>query len=101
MFDSPHKVITSSLTNITDFRDTRSETKWFPTTEHYTKINFDATIDASNHKMGIGLLARNWKGEVMLPICLGLNFCGSSALAESYALTKATEICLEFNLQNC
>lgn len=36
----------------------------------------------------------------MFSLCSRLSFCGLPALAESYALKRATELCIDFNTRN-
>lgn len=45
--------------------ESRMLTKWQKPVEGIIKVNFDAALDVENKKLGIGLIARNYRGEVL------------------------------------
>lgn len=78
----------------------RSSTVWSPPSEGVIKVNFDATIDEVNQKLGIGLIAINHMGEVMFTTCVGRHFVDHVSLVEGYALWRGIEICMDLNIKN-
>lgn len=112
-FDSPNKVVQKALLNLKNFKDvddaivepqtqgicTRRGVKWMPSTTDFTKVNFDAAIDQAEKKMGIGVVGRNFKGELLFSVYAVKMFIGPVDLAEANALWRAMEICSDLNNQ--
>lgn len=49
--------------------------------------------------MAIGVVGRNFKGELLFSICVVKMFIGPINLAEANALWRAMEICSDLNIQ--
>ncbi|KAF5447224.1 hypothetical protein F2P56_032792 [Juglans regia] len=113
-FDSPSKVIQIALSNLKIFQkpedvneqnrevnsQRRRDAKWLLPGEGVTKINFDATIDKINSRLGMGIVARNHKGELLLSMCVSKEFIGSPELVEASALWRDMELVVELNIKN-
>ncbi|XP_041004152.1 uncharacterized protein LOC121249517 [Juglans microcarpa x Juglans regia] len=78
---------------------TRRDVKWMPPIADFTKVNFDAAIDQAEKKMGIGVVGRNFKGELLFSVYAVKMFIGPVDLAEANALWRAMEICSDLNIQ--
>ncbi|KAF5458729.1 hypothetical protein F2P56_022739 [Juglans regia] len=110
-FDSPSKVITATISSLRSYQEARVEgnqnnglnsqrrkdTKSKPLDEGVTKVNFDATIDKTNNRVGMGIEARKYKGELLLSICASKMFSGISDLAEATVLWRAMDLVAELN----
>ncbi|XP_042958077.1 uncharacterized protein LOC122293606 [Carya illinoinensis] len=59
------------------------------------KFNWDAAIDATNKRVGIGVIVRDSEGEILACMCLRMNNLLKPACAEAYALRRAMFFCLE------
>lgn len=44
----------------------RNNSRWSPPEQGVTKINVDATIKTNDDKVGLGVVARDWEGKVLL-----------------------------------
>lgn len=75
------------------------EQQWRPPGENYLKANWNATLDVKSRKMGIGVIIKNEKGEVIATCCDSRDYVNQLALAECLALRKAMGFCrdLSFN----
>lgn len=110
-FNSLNKIVQNALLSLKAFQEAdedkgehqiqgsskRREVKWMPPTGEITKINFDATMNKVEQKMGISLVARNFRGEMTLRAAK--KFDGIVELAEAFALWRAMEICSELQIQ--
>ncbi|KAF5476041.1 hypothetical protein F2P56_007786 [Juglans regia] len=113
-FDSPSKVIAAAISGLKCFQESRLEgnqtkgvniqrrkdTKWKPPDEGVTKVNFDAAIDKPNNKVGLGIVARNYEGELLFSLCASKMFSGSSDLAEAITLWRAMDLVVELDGRN-
>ncbi|XP_035544636.1 uncharacterized protein LOC118348020 [Juglans regia] len=72
---------------------------WNPLDVDWFKANWDAALDVKQRKVGLGVVIRNDKGEVMAACCESKSFVDQPAIAEGWALRKAMELCedLRFN----
>ncbi|XP_042964599.1 uncharacterized protein LOC122298811 [Carya illinoinensis] len=112
-FESPRKVLTAAMTSLQNFQgaraalnqlkgpnvQTRKDTKWKPTDEGVSKVNFDAAIDKNNYKLGLGIVARNHVGEVLFTLSSSKLFSGNSDMAKAAALWRAMELVLELDVR--
>ncbi|KAF5470133.1 hypothetical protein F2P56_010667 [Juglans regia] len=78
----------------------RKDTKWKPPDEGVTKVNFDTAIDKPNNKVGLGIVARNYKGELLFSLCASKMFSGNSDLAEAITLWRAMDLVVELDDRN-
>ncbi|XP_041025335.1 uncharacterized protein LOC121265715 [Juglans microcarpa x Juglans regia] len=59
------------------------------------KLNFDATVDVKNRRIGIGIIIRDCHGDVLVAVCLRKDNLVSPFIAECFALKISIELCLE------
>ncbi|KAF5449835.1 hypothetical protein F2P56_030240 [Juglans regia] len=73
--------------------------KWKPPNVNCLKANWDAALDVKLRRVGLGVIIRNNKGEVMATGCDSKSYVEQPAIAEGWALSKAMELCkdLSFN----
>jgi ribonuclease HI len=64
------------------------------------KVNWDAAIDISGKRMGMGIIARDHEGYVLASMCSIKQFIVDPAVAEAYAALKAVEFCCDLGLWN-
>lgn len=57
-------------------------------------------LDVVNQKLGIGLIARNCRGEILSSLCFGKSFSGIYALVECCALCRAVNLCRDLNIKD-
>ncbi|KAF5465429.1 hypothetical protein F2P56_015440 [Juglans regia] len=68
---------------------------WRKPGESWLKVNFDATIDSKNQKVGVGVIIRDHNGEQMAA-CSEPNLLLSQPLiAEAAAMRKTIELCTD------
>ncbi|XP_042964743.1 uncharacterized protein LOC122298967 [Carya illinoinensis] len=79
---------------------TRKNTKWMPPDEGISKVNFDAAIDKTNYRLGLGIAGRNHVGEVLFSFSSSKLFSGSSDMGEAAALWRAIELVMELDVRN-
>ncbi|KAF5481803.1 hypothetical protein F2P56_002425 [Juglans regia] len=72
--------------------------KWQKPDVNEVKANWDAATDMEAKRMGMGIVIRDEEGEVLVFICDVRKHVVDPALAESWALWKALEICNELAL---
>jgi hypothetical protein len=51
--------------------------------EGYIKLNWDTSIDTGGKRMGMGIVARNYEGNVIATFCDSKPFITDSAIAEA------------------
>ncbi|XP_042972768.1 uncharacterized protein LOC122304571 [Carya illinoinensis] len=73
--------------------------RWEKPERGYVKVNWDASMDLKGQRMGIGIMIRDEQGEAMVTMCDQKPNVIEVAVAESIALRKTVEICLELNIQ--
>ncbi|KAF5459301.1 hypothetical protein F2P56_023259 [Juglans regia] len=110
-FVSPSKVITAAISSLNSYQEARVEenqnkglnsqrrkdTEWKPPDEGVTKVNFDAAIDKTNNRVGMGIVAKTYKGELLLSFCASKMFSGISSLAETTVLWRAMDLVVKLN----
>ncbi|XP_040998224.1 uncharacterized protein LOC121244278 [Juglans microcarpa x Juglans regia] len=67
--------------------------KWKKPGVFKVKANWDAALDMEAKRMGMGIVIRDEEGEVLVSVCDVRNHVDHPAIAESWALWKALEIC--------
>ncbi|KAF5481089.1 hypothetical protein F2P56_001774 [Juglans regia] len=93
----------SSILKITEIRQQANTGdvvhSWSPPSVNWFKANWDAALDVKQRKVGLGVVIKNDRGEVMAACCESKNFVEQPAIAEGWALRKAMELCedLKFN----
>lgn len=63
------------------------------------KVNFDAVVDEAKQKVGIGVIIRDWQGQIMASTCFQKNSMNQPVIAESMALWKVVEFCFDLGLK--
>ncbi|XP_041017938.1 uncharacterized protein LOC121260160 [Juglans microcarpa x Juglans regia] len=66
----------------------------------FVKANWDAALNLRTKRMGIGIIVRDEGGEVLVIVCVQKKYVSQVALAESYTLWKAIEICNDLDIRN-
>ncbi|KAF5461785.1 hypothetical protein F2P56_017856 [Juglans regia] len=74
------------------------QNKWKKPDAFKVKADWDAALDMEAKRMGMGVVIRDEEGEVLVSVCDVRNHVDHPALAESWALWKALEICNELAL---
>lgn len=67
--------------------------KWIPPVNGKVKMNWDATVNVSKKKMGIGIVIRDDMGEVLACLSSSRGFISQPIIAECWALSRAMEFC--------
>lgn len=52
----------------------KANTRWQKPGQYVVKINWDATMDVKKKKVGFGIIARDFEGEVMASLCARYNY---------------------------
>ncbi|XP_042969115.1 uncharacterized protein LOC122301804 [Carya illinoinensis] len=73
----------------------RSYARWKKPDVLVCKFNWDAAIDATKKRVGVGIIVRDSDGEILACLCLSVNYLLKPACAEAYALRRAMFFCLE------
>lgn len=72
---------------------------WKKPRESYVKANWDASLNQKERKMGLGVIIRDEEGEVLVVVEGQQSNVDQPAVAESYALWKAMEVCRDLNME--
>jgi ribonuclease HI len=59
------------------------------------KANWDASVDLTLQRMGVGLIVRDGEGSVLAAMCTSVDFIIDPTVAEAMALWKAVSCCLD------
>jgi hypothetical protein len=59
------------------------------------KINWDASIDSRNKRVGLGVIARDCRGVFLAAFSQQLNYDVSPVIAEALAAVHAVVFCIE------
>ncbi|XP_041020422.1 uncharacterized protein LOC121262053 [Juglans microcarpa x Juglans regia] len=105
-FTSPGQVISAAREQIREFKLAQTvveksclsrtigrQMRWKKPNRGQVKVNWDATIDQKQKKMGIGVVIRDEMGEALTTCCDQKKHVQHSAIAECMALWKAMELC--------
>lgn len=57
------------------------------------KVNWDAALDLNNKKMGVGIIGRDYLGQVLAVFCDTEPFIQEPVVAEAWAAWRAVELC--------
>ncbi|XP_035547305.1 uncharacterized protein LOC118348876 [Juglans regia] len=69
--------------------------QWKKPKDGWLKANFDAAIDEQNCVVGLGIIIRNSKGEVMAAYSEPQRMKAKAVLVEAIALRRTIEVCKE------
>ncbi|XP_041025315.1 uncharacterized protein LOC121265693 [Juglans microcarpa x Juglans regia] len=72
--------------------------KWRKPAEGIFKANFDAAIDAQKKLLGLGIIIRDWEGQIEAACSDQVQLVSDSAMAESLALRKTVQLCYDLGL---
>ncbi|KAG6627966.1 hypothetical protein CIPAW_15G166300 [Carya illinoinensis] len=111
-FCSPTSVMKRALISLMDFQQVQNEgnsgekkkniakeaTTWQKLEEPYVKLNFDAAVEQREKRVGIGVVMRDFIGEVLLSLSAKIMHVASPFMAECKALDRALELCKELGL---
>ncbi|XP_042939495.1 uncharacterized protein LOC122274525 [Carya illinoinensis] len=78
----------------------RQGCKWKAPIGECIKVNWDASINKKDERVGIGVVVRDGRGEVMVSLCYSNEGCCSPVVAELRALWRAMKLCAELNFEN-
>lgn len=62
-------------------------------------INWDASFDNMEKKMGMVVKARNYQGKVLATMCTTMSFIIDPTIVEALAAWKAVELCKDLEIQ--
>ncbi|XP_042974763.1 uncharacterized protein LOC122306401 [Carya illinoinensis] len=73
-------------------------TVWKPPSQDYLKVNVDAAVDSKRGKVGIGIVVRDFRGEVHVIVAAPRQLTRNASVAESLAMLRAILLCSELGL---
>ncbi|KAF5468840.1 hypothetical protein F2P56_012956 [Juglans regia] len=112
MVNSPLALVKSALTDVEVFHESRlrltyvadrllpqiNAVEWRPPVDPFYKLNFDAAFDSEKRLMGIGIVVRSSRGEVLAVVSAPKSHVCSAFSAECYALLRSIKLCQELCL---
>ncbi|KAF5451398.1 hypothetical protein F2P56_026510 [Juglans regia] len=112
IFNSPLVLVKSALNDVEVFHESHlrltydaaslpqqiTEVEWRPPTDPFYKLNFDAAFDSEKRLMGIGIVVRNSRGEVLVVVSAPKSHICSAFSAKCYALLRSIKLCQELCL---
>ncbi|XP_042992296.1 uncharacterized protein LOC122318762 [Carya illinoinensis] len=78
----------------------RRDVRWNRPKELSVKANWDAAVDKKERNVGIGVVIRDEEGEILVATREHMSYVTDGAIAESFALRKAMEVCRDLNFNN-
>ncbi|XP_042972999.1 uncharacterized protein LOC122304801 [Carya illinoinensis] len=109
-FGSPSAVVKQAETTLEEFQlaqrgdqkgkgcpVARRRVKWKAPGDEVVKVNWDAGVNLKEERIGIGVVIRDDKGEVLVALCSSRGVCCSPVVAELHALWRAMKLCAELN----
>ncbi|XP_042969143.1 uncharacterized protein LOC122301839 [Carya illinoinensis] len=108
-FVHPSLLVNQASQSLTDYRTAQENWKtkaqihsqasvWSPPPSGVTKINWDAAVDSPNNRIGIGLVARDQVGNVMISKKLSISCLPEPLLAEAIGAFHAVSLAKEMGL---
>ncbi|GLT53434.1 hypothetical protein SLA2020_267040 [Shorea laevis] len=106
----PHTVVGQALEHLEAFQQATSRQRpqvvtdsptihrWQAPPKGFVKINWDAAVDLVNHRMGIGVIARDPTGEVVAMMFAPRSHIIVPEIAEAVVALKAVTFCRELGL---
>jgi hypothetical protein len=74
--------------------------KWQAPPEGFLKINWDASLDVSRKRMGMGIAIRDYRGKLLVAYCATREFITDPATAEALTAWQAAQLSHRLGLQN-
>lgn len=112
-FTGPKRVIRKAIEDFEVYREAQEtscgqksstvrtetrEVRWKKPEVGEVKVNWDAAFNQKTMKMGVGIVIRDEKGEVLVSLSMPKSNVCSPIVAEIYALWRAVELCNELRL---
>jgi hypothetical protein len=72
---------------------------WRRPPEGVVKVNWDAALDKDTKMMGVGVIVRDERGDVLATLCTTIPFVTDPTIAEAIAAWKAVELGCELGFQ--
>ncbi|XP_042966548.1 uncharacterized protein LOC122300136 [Carya illinoinensis] len=72
---------------------------WKPPPNNFYKINWDAAVDHKKCRVGVGVIVRNWEGQVMGTMRTNNSLFPDPHLAEAYGALQAVSLGTELGLR--
>jgi hypothetical protein len=85
----------SSLGGETRKERVREQICWQPPYEDIIKINWDAALDSCNKRVGLGIIAKDYRGGFLAAINKSLSCDVSPVFAEALAAVHVVMFCME------
>jgi ribonuclease HI len=76
----------------------QGNTRWRKPPRGFMKFNWDASVDHSGKRMGVGLIARDDKGEFCAAVVSSMPFICDPKVAEAMAAWRAFVLCEEIGV---
>ncbi|XP_042939537.1 uncharacterized protein LOC122274574 [Carya illinoinensis] len=73
-------------------------TVWKPPSHDYLKVNVDAAVDSKRGKVGIGVVVRDFRGEVQVILAAPRQLTKNASATENLTTLRATLLCSELGL---
>jgi ribonuclease HI len=73
-------------------------THWCPPVQGIYKVNWDAALDSTNNRMGIGIIVRDYLGMVIAAKSYTMRFISEPVVAEALAALHAAEFSRDLGL---
>ncbi|XP_040998181.1 uncharacterized protein LOC121244226 [Juglans microcarpa x Juglans regia] len=111
-FNSPLALVRSALNDIEVYHELHlslstdadrlprhiADMGWRPPSDPYYKLNFDVVSYSEKRLMGIGIVVRNSRGEVLIVASAPRSHICSAFSRECYALLRSIKLCQEMCL---
>ncbi|KAF5481456.1 hypothetical protein F2P56_002104 [Juglans regia] len=112
IFNSPLVLVKSALNDVEVLHESHlrltydaarlpqqiTEVEWRPPADPFYKLHFDAAFDSEKRLMGIGILVRNSRGEMLAVVSAPKSHICPAFSAECYALLRSIKLCQELCL---
>jgi ribonuclease HI len=69
------------------------QSSWLRPSAGWIKLNWDAATDQQNGLMGVGLVARDSRGQVRVSLCHTMAYLTDPTVAEAFAARQGVELC--------
>ncbi|XP_042958180.1 uncharacterized protein LOC122293763 [Carya illinoinensis] len=109
-FECPKALTSAAQQNFAEFREANTDpmstqsnrimARWKKPDALASKSNWDAAIDVTNKRVGIGIIIRDSEGEIFACLCLRVNNLLKPVCVEACALRRAMFFCLELGCSN-
>ncbi|XP_042958184.1 uncharacterized protein LOC122293773 [Carya illinoinensis] len=109
----PKTLVKTAIESLLDYKTTQSPTKlvakgqssserrgmrWEKPEDGWVKVNWDASLNLKERRMGAGIIIRDEQGEALVAVCDQKANVVSPVVAECFVLRMAVELCSELNI---